>query len=115
MSWYDYVPGVGTIAQLAQGNYGNAAKDQFSAGSPLGMAGRWVGGQIEDGGHASFGDMMGWTDKEKGYDQAILDAKAAGEKAKNFQMEGLDRAENYYAPARAMNTAIYGSPDKLRK
>lgn len=51
----------------------------------------------------------------QGYTDAIADLKKLGEEQKNFQMQGLDKAENYYLPAQQRLTALYGEPGMFRK
>ena len=109
MSWYDYLPVAGSVARLAEGDYGGAVTDQFTAGSILGSGARLLNDNL------GSGPDFGFDAKKSGYDVAQRRLAQLGAEQKAFQMEGLKKAENYYLPAQEMNKAIYGTPDKLRK
>lgn len=102
MSWYDYIPIAGSVTRLAKGEYGHALADLAPIVGPAGY----------DAYNAYTGAM---GEQRKGLGMAADQMRALGERQKQFQMEGLDRAENYYQPAVAMNKAVYGTPDKMRK
>lgn len=111
MAWYDYVPVVGSIKRLSEGDYKGAAINQFSAGSPLGELSRWGSGN-------AAGAMGGKGDSDirrEGYDAAIESLKTLADQQKAFQMEGLDKALGFYGPARDRMTSIYGPPGAFRK
>lgn len=116
MSWYDYIPVAGSVARLAQGDYTQAAQDQFSAGSPFGEAMRYGAPKIA-GGVGGIGDMdfMGWNEKKQGYEDAIKNTYSLADRMRDFQMEGLNRAEGYYQPAQQQIESIYGKPGQMRK
>jgi hypothetical protein len=96
-SWYDYIPVVGPAVEVAKGNGKQALID--SAG-PLGPAVQAV--------HSAY------DDQRKGLQTASDQSKALGERLMNFQMQGLNRAENYYLPAQQEIASAYGSPGALR-
>lgn len=52
-------------------------------------------------------------EKRQGFYNAATQASALGDQQKAFQMQGLNQAENYYAPARARLNAAYGSPGSV--
>lgn len=98
MSWYDYIPVVGSVARLAQGDYKQAGIDSFGVIGPLAQK------------------YQGTVDEQKnGMLTAAAQSRALGDRISNMSMEGLGRAENYYLPAKAMNRAAYGDPGALRK
>lgn len=48
--------------------------------------------------------------QEAGYYGMATQARNLGEAQKAFQMQGLDKAEGYFSPARARLDAMYGAP-----
>lgn len=108
MSWYDYVPGVafgGAIKKLSDGDYKGATEDAFMN--------QGIGGNIIKTIANGAGDAF--STKDKGYEKTINDLGALADKQRAFQMEGLNRAENYYLPAQQRLDAIYGPPGSFRK
>jgi hypothetical protein len=94
MSWYDFVPVVGPLARLAQGEPGTALAD-------------WA---LPGGGALTNTIQQANNVKTKGFYDASKEASALGQSQKDFQMQGLNRAEDFYAPARARLNAAYGNP-----
>lgn len=114
MSWYDYVPVVGPIAEAAQGNWGKAGTEAlaqgagFAVGGPVGLGvGSIAGGMGAGGIDAIHGANQKRT---QGFYDAANAASALGDSQKAFQMQGLDKAEGYYGGARARLNAAYGPP-----
>jgi hypothetical protein len=52
--------------------------------------------------------------QQNGYLQAAAQARQLGQQQQQFQMQGLDKAEGYYAPARARLQAAYGDPGSVK-
>ena len=98
MSWYDYIPIAGSLVRLGQGDYKHAAADAVPVIGPYGY----------DQSKA-FDEMRG------GYDKAIQDSKQLGIDARNFQMQGLNKAEAYFGPIQQRLDSLYGPPGALRK
>lgn len=83
---------------LANGDYSGALEAE------LGRPGTYFRKQYE-----------GQQEQRQGYDDAINNLKALADKQRAFQMEGLQRAENYYLPAQQQIEAVYGKPGMMRK
>lgn len=91
---------VGSVARLAQGDLPDAGIDFYS--DPISnMIARKGGSAAET--------------QEKGYDSAIQGLQDLATQSKQFQMQGLKQAEDYYLPAQQMNRAVYGDPGALKK
>lgn len=108
-SWYDYIPVAGSIARLAQGDYAQAGSDLLG---PTGPAVQDVYNEVKDW---EFGDPFGFEAQNHGYSDAMYATKNLSNKLRDFQMEGLNKAEGYFDNAQQMNRAAYGDPNKLRK
>jgi hypothetical protein len=106
MSWYDYIPVAGSVARLAKGEYGHAAANLVPIVGPA---------AYELGDYAVDAYKDARREQKHGSGTAIDQARALGERQRQFQMEGLDRAQNYYMPAEQRLTAAYGSPGSVRK
>ena len=101
MSWYDYV------LPIAGGTGGFF----LSGGNPMGaVAGYGLGGMTAQAIHSQGAN----ANAKQGYYDAATQAAALGDKQRKFQMQGLERAEGYYAPARARLQAIYGAPAAMQ-
>jgi len=100
MSFWDYVP---VIGPLKDGDWSGVGADLMTGGLYTPVSG-------------AYNAYTGAIDKQR---QGLLDAaaqsRAEAERRRQFAMEGLDRAQNFYAPAQQMVTAAYGTPDRLRK
>jgi hypothetical protein len=107
MSWYDIFipPEVSSLPKLKDGDYWGAAESQLGLG----------GAALKKGADQMDAPDMGFDDKRAGYQEAQRRLDTLGKEMRDFQMEGLRKAQNFYAPAQEMNTAIYGTPDKLKK
>ena len=92
-SWYDYLPVVGAPIAALKGNYGQAITDTLG---PLGIA-------------AKDKITSANTTKTNGYYTASAQAQALADQDRQFQMQGLNQAEGYYAPAQAAINAAYGT------
>jgi hypothetical protein len=105
MSWYDKVPVLGAGARAIQGDWDKAGSDLLWNTVPgVGLA------------HDAYNAYTGAQDElRKGYQTAIQQSREEAEKQRQFQMQGLRQAENYYLPAQQMVGAAYGSPGALRK
>lgn len=57
----------------------------------------------------------GQDEIRQGYDDAIAHLKTLGQEQKDFQMEGLNKAEGYYDPFQQRLTSLYGPPGAIRK
>lgn len=108
-SWYDYVPLVGPAVRAAQGDYGAATMDL--------IAPPFVNDAIQTGmpklHDYFFGDQA--KTQKAALGKMVDQTRALGNESRDFQMQGLDKAENYYAPARARMQAAYGAPGAMRK
>ena len=99
-NWLDYVPVLGGLDDLMRGDIAGAALGASPIGPFVTGYNAYTGAQDE---------------LRKGYKDTVSSLKDEGEKQRQFQMQGLERAQNYYRPAQAFMQAAYGSPDMLRK
>lgn len=99
-NWYDQFipPEIRAAGRLKEGDYSGALEAE------TGHPGTYFRKQYE-----------GQQEQRQGYADAIASLHALADKQRAFQMEGLDRAENYYAPAQAQIQAVYGMPGQMRK
>lgn len=102
MSWYDYIPGVGSVDAAIHGNYGQAAGDLLTAGSDIGYQG--AAGLY----NKLYKDPA--AKKAAALDQASAQAKALGQDVWNKAMQGKNEALAQFAPADAAWKALYGDP-----
>jgi hypothetical protein len=100
MSWYDAFipPEYNSIQKAFDGDWEGALEAQ------TGRLGTYL--KKEDEGKA---EVRQW------YADAIKSLGDLANESKRFQMEGLDKAENYYLPARQRLEALYGPPGAFRK
>ena len=100
MSWYDeWIP------------------HEYTAGKKL-FAGDYEGALEAYGGHGAKylkKSSEGQDEIRQGYADAIKSLTDLANESKRFQMEGLDKAENYYLPAKQRLEALYGPPGSFRK
>ncbi len=62
-----------------------------------------------------FDDPLGMNKQEAGLNTAAKQSKELGEYLKNFQMQGLDKAQGYFQPAQQQIESVYGPPGAIRK
>jgi hypothetical protein len=99
-NWYDYVPGVGSVVELAKGNYKQAGIDAIGVAGPLGQT--------------IYDKYAGAINEQKQGDLAA--AKEAAGMGNNLYTEalgGLNKAEGYFGPAQAMLKNAYGAPGSM--
>jgi hypothetical protein len=106
MSWYDYVPGVGSIARAAQGDWGQAAEDVIPGVRVAGDVGKYAYQKL-------YKDPA--ANKAAALDAASAQAKALGGDVWGKAMQGKNDAMAQYAPADAAYKALYGDPASWTK
>jgi hypothetical protein len=98
-SFYDYIPGVGSVVEAIKGNYKQAGIDLL----PLGPAAQAVAGKY-----------AGAINEQKQGDQtAAAQAQALGTSLNAQDMQGLGAAESFFGPAKQAITAAYGAPGAM--
>ena len=109
MSWYDaFIPPEYKSVKafwnkgVEQGDWAGAGEDILASQS--GHLGSYLKKADE-----------GNDEIRQGYTDAIADLQKLADSQKAFQMQGLDKAENYYLPAAERLTALYGPPGSFRK
>lgn len=105
MSWWDYIPVVGSVGRLAKGDYKQAGIDALGP----------IGPGAQDLGFGDHLDFFGWDEKNQGYTNAQKQLEDLANQQRNFQMQGLDKAESYYQPAQDRLNALYGPPGAFKK
>jgi hypothetical protein len=99
-NWYDYfIP-----PEIQAGRKAYAGDWEGALEAELGLGGTFVRKAHE-----------GQEEQRQGYTDAVKNLGKLAEEQRKFQMEGLDRAENYYAPMQERLTALYGAPGTFRK
>jgi hypothetical protein len=97
MSWEDFVPVIGPAYEAAKGNWGAAAGDA-----------------LIPGGGAVYTAYKGAVNEQKQGDlTAAAQAQQLGANLNAQDMQGLSKAENYFAPAQKAITAAYGAPGAM--
>lgn len=100
MSWYDYVPIVGSVVEATKGNYGHAAADLVPGVGPAA--------------YDVYEKYKGAINEQKQGDlQASAAASALGKNLYGESMTGLARANNFYQPAREAINGAYGAPGSM--
>ena len=111
MSWYDYIPVVGSATRAAKDAYHGDWADAGGNLLDLGTTGG-LGWDAVQGGKAIHGANQ---QQQQGYYAAANAMKQSGQRARDFEMQGLDKAEGYYAPAQARIRAAYGDPGSVTR
>lgn len=62
-----------------------------------------------------FDDPLGMNKQETGYTTAAQKSRELGDYLRNFQMQGLDKAQGYFDPMQKQVESIYGPPGSMRK
>jgi hypothetical protein len=62
-----------------------------------------------------FDDPFGMDKQEAGLNTAAKQSRELGEQLKNFQMEGLNKAQGYFQPMQQQIESVYGPPGAMRK
>lgn len=112
MSWYDYVPIVGSVTKAIEhpslSSIGGAALD-------LGTGGLYtVGTDAYDLGKGVYDKYKGAVDEQKQGDlAAAAQAQQMGQNLYTEALGGLNRAEGYFQPAAAMLKNAYGAPGTM--
>lgn len=95
--WYDFIPGVGAAVEAAKGNYGTAFADLSLPGS----------GYVIDKYTGAIGEQ------KQGLSDASQQSAALANRLYGESMQGLDRAQAQFAPARAAALYGYGDPSAM--
>ena len=99
-SWYDYIPGVGSVVELAKGNDKQAGIDALGAAGPLAQT--------------VYDKYAGAIDEQKQGDlAAAAAAKGMGNNLYTEALGGLNEAEGYFRPAQTMLNNAYGAPGSM--
>lgn len=112
MSWLDYVPIVGSVANAVRhpslSSIGGAALDVGTGGLYT------VGKDAYDLGKGAYDKYKGAIDEQKAGDLAAAEqAQSMGNNLYTEALGGLNQAEGYFQPAAAMLKNAYGSPGSM--
>ena len=98
MSWFDYIPLVGSAVRLAKGDYKQAGID---VGGIPSLAAQSVSNKEDQ--------------YKSGLDFLYNQLQNTADYQRDLQMKGLDKAEGYYQPAQDRLNALYGPPGAFKK
>jgi hypothetical protein len=110
MAWYDHVPVAGSIARLSRlkddGDFTKWFTDQTQDPSLIGSV---ITKPLAES------QAEGVRSQNKGFQDAIAGLGTLSNDIFAQNMQGLDRAENYYLPAEERLESLYGPPGSFRK
>lgn len=99
MSWWQYIPGVNSIGEAVQGNFGQAGKDLL-----------WNPALSDAGSAIKNAYEKPFDEKRKGYDAIIAQSQQLKAERQARKDKTYAQAEEQYRPAREALAAVYGDP-----